>query len=33
MSKREGFELAQKSIRGQYPEPYYWRAFVLIGAD
>ncbi|MDW8302931.1 MAG: CHAT domain-containing tetratricopeptide repeat protein [Bacteroidia bacterium] len=30
MSKRRAFETAQKSLRKQYKEPYYWGAFVMI---
>ncbi|MCS7028993.1 MAG: tetratricopeptide repeat protein [Bacteroidia bacterium] len=30
MPKREAFELAQKEVRQQYKEPYYWGAFVMI---
>ncbi len=29
--KREAFNLAQKDLREQYPEPYYWGAFTLLG--
>lgn len=28
---REAFRLAQLSLRENYPEPYYWGAFVLVG--
>ncbi len=28
---RESFSIAQRSLRTEYPEPYYWGAFVLIG--
>lgn len=29
--KREAFRLAQKSLKEQFPEPYKWGAFVMIG--
>jgi CHAT domain-containing protein len=30
MNKRKAFETAQKDLRKQYKEPYYWGAFVMI---
>lgn len=30
MSKREAFNLAQASVRANYPEPYYWAGFVML---
>jgi CHAT domain-containing protein/tetratricopeptide (TPR) repeat protein len=30
MNKRKAFESAQKDLRKQYKEPYYWGAFVMI---
>jgi CHAT domain-containing protein/Flp pilus assembly protein TadD len=30
MDKRKAFETAQKDLRKQYKEPYYWGAFVMI---
>ncbi|GIV36996.1 MAG: hypothetical protein KatS3mg032_1375 [Cyclobacteriaceae bacterium] len=30
-SKRSAFQEAQSIIRQQYPQPYYWGAFVMIG--
>jgi CHAT domain-containing protein len=30
MDKRKAFESAQKDLRKQYKEPYYWGAFVMI---
>jgi CHAT domain-containing protein len=30
MDKRKAFETAQKTVRKQYKEPYYWGAFVMI---
>ncbi|MCS7076860.1 MAG: CHAT domain-containing protein [Bacteroidia bacterium] len=30
MPKRKAFEMAQKEIRKQYKEPYYWGSFVMI---
>ena len=30
MELREAFRAAQKAMREQYPEHYYWAAFVLI---
>jgi CHAT domain-containing protein len=32
-SKRKGLSLAQKAVQKIRPEPYYWAAFILIGAD
>jgi CHAT domain-containing protein len=29
--KREAFALAQKELRKQFPHPYYWGAFVVVG--
>ncbi|MFA6571409.1 MAG: CHAT domain-containing protein, partial [Bacteroidota bacterium] len=31
MSKREAFGKAQEEVRTQFPEPYYWGAFVMVG--
>jgi CHAT domain-containing protein len=31
VSKAEALRVAQKSIRQQYPHPYYWAPFVLVG--
>ncbi len=31
MDKRLAFKTAQNELREEYPEPYYWAAFVLIG--
>jgi CHAT domain-containing protein/tetratricopeptide (TPR) repeat protein len=31
MAKREAFLSAQKKVRDEYPEPYYWAAFVIVG--
>lgn len=31
MSKREAFNIAQMLLRKEFPEPYYWAAFVLVG--
>jgi CHAT domain-containing protein len=30
-SKAVAFAQAQKEIRAQHPEPYYWGAFVMLG--
>lgn len=30
-SKREAFRIAQTKLRKEFPEPYYWGAFVMIG--
>lgn len=30
--KAEALRMAQREMRGQYPNPYYWAAFVLTGA-
>jgi CHAT domain-containing protein len=29
--KREAFSQAQQEVRKQFPEPYYWGAFVMVG--
>lgn len=29
--KRKAFEAAQLKVREEYPEPYYWAAFILVG--
>jgi len=29
--KHKSFEVAQKALKGKYPEPYYWGAFVMQG--
>jgi len=29
-TKREAFNLAQKTVREKYPEPYYWAGFVML---
>jgi CHAT domain-containing protein len=31
MTKREAFNLAQKEVRTEFKEPYYWGAFVMVG--
>jgi CHAT domain-containing protein len=31
MNKREAFSNAQKEVRKEFPEPYYWGAFVMVG--
>jgi CHAT domain-containing protein/Tfp pilus assembly protein PilF len=31
MTKREAFSNAQQEVRKQFPEPYYWGAFVMVG--
>jgi CHAT domain-containing protein len=28
---RKSFELAQNTVKKQYPQPKYWGAFVLLG--
>lgn len=33
LSKRKAFQMAQSDLAVAYPHPYYWAAFVLIGAD
>jgi CHAT domain-containing protein len=30
-NKREAFKAAQQSIRAQYPDAYYWAAFIMVG--
>lgn len=30
-NKREAFSLAQAKVRKEFPEPYYWGAFIMIG--
>lgn len=30
-NKREAFKLAQKTLKAEFPEPYKWGAFVMIG--
>lgn len=30
-NKREAFTLAQQELKKEYPEPYFWGAFILIG--
>jgi CHAT domain-containing protein/Tfp pilus assembly protein PilF len=30
-TKREAFKAAQQAIRSQYPDPYYWAAFIMVG--
>jgi tetratricopeptide (TPR) repeat protein len=30
-NKREAFKTAQKTIRAQFPDPYYWAAFIMVG--
>jgi len=32
-NKRKAFRKAQSELRKKYPEPYYWGAFVMLGAD
>ena len=31
MTKREAFRRAQEELRNEYPHPYYWAAFAMIG--
>lgn len=31
MPKRKAFSEAQQEVRKQFPEPYYWGAFVMVG--
>ncbi|WP_086936266.1 CHAT domain-containing protein [Chamaesiphon minutus] len=31
VSKAEALQLAQRKTRQQYPHPYYWASFVLVG--
>ena len=31
MTKREAFSNAQQEVRKQFPEPYFWGAFVMVG--
>lgn len=33
MSKYEAFAKAQRQLRAEFPNPYYWRAFVLLDPD
>ena len=33
MSKYEAFVSAQRQLRNIYPEPYYWRAFILLDPE
>lgn len=33
MSKAEALQAAQNLVREQYPNPYFWAAFVLSGDD
>ncbi|NJL15037.1 MAG: CHAT domain-containing protein, partial [Microscillaceae bacterium] len=30
-SKREAFKNAQLALKAEYPEPYFWGAFVMVG--
>ncbi|MEI6089530.1 MAG: CHAT domain-containing protein, partial [bacterium] len=31
MTKRVAFSNAQQEVRKQFPEPYFWGAFVMVG--
>ena len=31
MSKREAFMNAQLSVKEEFPSPYFWGAFVMVG--
>ena len=30
-SYRESFNMAQKDIKNEYPDPYYWSSFIFLG--